>query len=444
MSKNPQRSLTFNKLPILDKTLVVLIGFLPWSIFSGIFFGNVLHISGVNFIKELLLALLAMLVGWQYYQRKLTPKFDLIDMSALSFVVILTAISLFNNLSLGHYFYGGRYDFEWIFALILLKHAAPLLSWSYARFANILFWSGWVALALWIFIRFVVGVDVLLHFGYGANLSNWTLGWQVPIYHGVEGANVQRFQGIFDGPNPAWAFLLLYIPLYAAYFLPRKTYHYLASLGGIVLIITLLYTYSRSAVLGLIVALAIVGLYHSRTLFTKHRKTLLITGTITSIIVVLSLVFFNERLSELILRKSSTDGHALRMTNGINSFLEHPLGQGLATAWPAYRYVSSEGFTQNVELQQGTNKKLEDNKIPESWHIQILMEGGIFGFAAFAAFLLLIAYKLVKYDTFLFISWTAIAIMAIFLHIYEATFVALLLAILVGIKLWSPQLNQHK
>lgn len=98
------------------------------------------------------------------------------------------------------------------------------------------------------------------------------------------------------------------------------------------LIITLLYTYSRSAVLGLIVALAIVGLYHSRTLFTKHRKTLLITGTITSIIVVLSLVFFSERLSELILRKSSTDGHALRMTNGINSFLEHPLGQGLATA----------------------------------------------------------------------------------------------------------------
>ena len=142
MSKNPQRSLTFNKLPILDKTLVVLIGFLPWSIFSGIFFGNVLHISGVNFIKELLLALLAMLVGWQYYQRKLTPKFDLIDMSALSFVVILITISLFHGLSLGHYFYGGRYDFEWIFALILLKHAAPLLSWSYARFANILFWSG--------------------------------------------------------------------------------------------------------------------------------------------------------------------------------------------------------------------------------------------------------------------------------------------------------------
>ena len=180
------------------------------------------------------------------------------------------------------------------------------------------------------------------------------------------------------------------------------------------LIITLFYTYSRSAVLGLIVALAIVGLYHSRTLFTKHRKTLLITGTITSIIVVLSLVFFNERLSELILRKSSTDGHALRMTNGINSFLEHPLGQGLATAGPAYRYVSSEGFTKKEELQQGTNKKLEDNKIPESWHIQILMEGGIFGFAAFAAFLLLIAYKLIK---------------------YEATFVALLLAILVGIKL---------
>ncbi|MFO0764350.1 MAG: O-antigen ligase family protein [Candidatus Gracilibacteria bacterium] len=444
MSKNPQRNLSFRQLPILDKILAILIGFLPWSIFSGIFFGNVLHIPGVNFIKELLLALVAALVGWQYYQRKLIPKFDLIDMSALSFVVILTAISLFNNLSLGHYFYGGRYDFEWIFALILLKHTAPLLSWSYARFMNIFFWSGGIALALGIFIRFVVGVDALLYFGYGANLSNWTLGGQIPIYHGVEGANVQRFQGIFDGPNPAGAFLLLYIPLYVAYFLPRKSYHYLASLGGIVLIITLFYTYSRSAVLGLIVASAILAIYHGKNILSKHRKTFFVIGGIVSLITLLSVGLFHDRLSELILRKSSTDGHALRMENGMRSFLEHPLGQGLATAGPAYRYVSSEGFTKKEELQQGNNKKLEDNKIPESWHIQILMEGGIFGFAAFITFLLLIAYKLIKYDTFLFVSWTSIVIMAVFLHIYEATFVALLLSIFVGLKLGHIHMNHRK
>lgn len=132
------------------------------------------------------------------------------------------------------------------------------------------------------------------------------------------------------------------------------------------------------------------------------------------------------------------------MENGMRSFLEHPLGQGLATAWPAYRYVSSEGFTKKEELQQGTNKKLEDNKIPESWHIQILMEGGVFGFLAFVAFLILIAYKLIKYDTFLFVSWTSIVIMAVFLHIYEATFVALLLSIFVGLKLGYINMNHQK
>lgn len=72
------------------------------------------------------------------------------------------------------------------------------------------------------------------------------------------------------------------------------------------------------------------------------------------------------------------------------------------------------------------------------------MEGGIFGFIAFVVFLLLIAYKLIKYDTFLFVSWTSIMIMAIFLHIYEATFVALLLSIFVGLKLGYIQMNHQK
>lgn len=72
------------------------------------------------------------------------------------------------------------------------------------------------------------------------------------------------------------------------------------------------------------------------------------------------------------------------------------------------------------------------------------MEGGIFGFIVFAAFLLMIAYKLIKYDAFLFVSWTSIAVMALFLHIYEATFVALLLAIFVGLRLGYIQMNHNK
>lgn len=208
--------------------------------------------------------------------------------------------------------------------------------------------------------------------------------------------------------------------------------------------ITLFYTYSRSAILGLMIASIIVAIYHGRTLLSKHRKTFFVIGGIVSLITLLSVGLFHDRMSELILRKSSTDGHSLRMKNGIQSFLAHPLGQGLATAGPAYRYVSSEGFVQKEELQQGTNKKLEDNKIPESWHIQILMEGGIFGFAAFAAFLVLITYRLIRDDAFLFVSWTSIVVMALFLHIYEATFVALLLAIFVGLKLGYTQMNHKK
>lgn len=36
--------------------------------------------------------------------------------------------------------------------------------------------------------------DLLLYFGYGGNPSAWDFGGAPPIFHGVDGANVRRFQ----------------------------------------------------------------------------------------------------------------------------------------------------------------------------------------------------------------------------------------------------------
>jgi hypothetical protein len=91
--------------------------------------------------------------------------------------------------------------------------------------------------------------DLLLYFGYSGNPSNWQFGSSVPIFHGVDGANVRRFQGLLDGPNTMGAFLLLYTGLLAYYFRHKKEWHFILGCVLIGFFILVLYTYSRSAAL---------------------------------------------------------------------------------------------------------------------------------------------------------------------------------------------------
>jgi hypothetical protein len=91
-----------------------------------------------------------------------------------------------------------------------------------------------------------------------------------------DGANVRRFQGIFDGPNPAGFFILLYLGLLTTYFRSAKKYYYLLSLWVCILLLVILYTYSRSAVLGLLGGGIAIALVLARTLYSHHRKLLLV------------------------------------------------------------------------------------------------------------------------------------------------------------------------
>ena len=60
-----------------------------------------------------------------------------------------------------------------------------------------------------------------------------------------------------------------------SYFRSAPKYYYLLSLWGIILAGVIFYTYSRSAVIGLVMGLLAVGLVLSRTLWLKHRTALL-------------------------------------------------------------------------------------------------------------------------------------------------------------------------
>ena len=54
------------------------------------------------------------------------------------------------------------------------------------------------------------------------------------------------------------------------------------------------------------------------------------------------------------------------------------------------------------------------------------------------AFLLVVGWRLLRVTPFMAFAWISIAIMATFLHIYEAMFVSLALALMSGLSLAYP------
>lgn len=108
---------------------------------------------------------------------------------------------------------GARFDYEFLIAFVIFRHGAVFLPWALHRYFKVALFSLGAAFLVGLLVRFVFGETILLHVGFSPYLSQWSFGQGVPIYHGVMGAGVRRFQGIWDGPNPAAIAIVMFIAL---------------------------------------------------------------------------------------------------------------------------------------------------------------------------------------------------------------------------------------
>ena len=284
-------------------------------------------------------------------------------------------------------------------------------------------------------MRFVFGETILLHLGFSGDLSNWKFGGSVPIYHGIDGANVRRFQGIFDGPNPAAFFVLVYMGLLAHLYKTKKDLYFVLSLWAAVLLVVLFYTYSRSSILGFIGGVGFLVVTQAKTIWRKYKKVLLVSIPLMAILAGAFYIKFESTFDRIILREGSSKGHFDRAITGLKRFAEKPLGSGLAEAGPAYRFM--EHPAKDEGLYEGENKTLEDYYIPESWYIQQLVEGGIIGTLLFLSLMFTIFMRLWRRSIFLAASLVGVGIMNIFLHSFESVFVSLFFFVIIGLILSS-------
>lgn len=416
-------------LPSLVKAFLV---FLPWSVLFSVFLTHKLGIPGASLIKELLLSAVIAVVALHYVQTRTRPKFDVLDVLVAAYVAWMVLSTAVNGGGFAHYAYGGRYDFEFLAAFLAFKHARPLLSGTLSSYVVPFLKSAGAAILAGVFVRFVLGEEILLHFGFSANLSNWQFGGSVPIYHGIDQANVRRFQGIFDGPNPAAFFLIVYGGLFAHYFRTRKDDAFFVGTVLSILLFLVLYTYSRSSLVGLVMGIGLAALFSAKTIWTKHRKSLAIAIPLLAVLMGAFYLRFENTIGRIVLREGSSNGHFERMYLGVERFRASPVfGEGLATSGPGYRYVVPE--LRSPDLSDERRKEIEDRSIPESWYVQQLVEGGLPALVLLAAVLFVTGFRLYAFSVPFFAAFVAACSMNLFLHTFESAYASLALFAFAGL-----------
>lgn len=402
-----------NLFTLLTKFLLII---LPFYVIIKVFFEYKLWVNYFGiYIKEFILVLLFLTLIYEYIKKKLIPKLDILDYLILWYFWYWITITLLNWLWLNSIFYWWRYDFIFFITFLIFRHWFIFLKTSKKELLRLFIFSSSISLFIWFCVKFITWEEILTFFWYNYYVSNWSFSGSVPIYHWVENSWLRRFQWLMDWPNQMAFFLIFFSSIILSTVKKKIEFHIWLIIWF--LFILLLLTYSRSALLGIFWALWVIFLINIKTIFNKYRKQFLVSLVWLTILLWVFYIVFERKINQIIFRAASTAWHFERMDAWIDKFLEKPLWHWLATSWPWYRSVYPDKISKEEEI----------NFIPESWFIQQLVEWWIIYFLLFISILWIIIKELHRKNIALFWWLIAILIMNIFLHIFEATYLSILL-----------------
>lgn len=249
-----------------------------------------------------------------------------------------------------------------------------LVTWATALRTRRLryYWQGLVifgcagVVAFGLLQAFILPHDFLRHFGYGPN----TIAPLETINHNQ---HYIRIASTLRGANPLGAYLIVPISVITMILVRsklRRNWHFALLAGAL---ITLFFSFSRSAWIGAFVSIAVVLGLSIKT--KKLRQQVLIAACVGFLALVglgialrhnshFQNVFLHTEDHSLV-KKSSNDGHLSALKSGLSDIAHHPFGDGPGTAGPASAYNPKE------------------TRIAENYFIQIGQETGLIGMFLF-------------------------------------------------------------
>ncbi|MEX2006639.1 MAG: O-antigen ligase family protein [Candidatus Saccharimonadales bacterium] len=306
-----------------------------------------------------------------------------IPLAYILFILIVAAID----------FATGRVSYKAILQGLILDLRLPgffllvLLAASVAKdklrglpWLKIIFFPAGIVTLFGLMQMFILSDNILTHIGYGPQtVTPYQLVDQNPDF--------VRVQSTLPGPNPLGAYLLLVITLSVALILTtiKKSPKLLLLVGAAAIL--LFGSYSRSAEIGTIIALAVLFGLSRKKAFARH--TVAAVGIV--LITLSSLSFFWLRDNDFIqnavfhsseVSPSQESSNAQRLEaikGGAKDIINNPLGGGVGSAGPASR--------RNLNSEP---------KISENYFVQIGQELGVAGLILFLSMLGLIIKELWK------------------------------------------------
>lgn len=201
-------------------------------------------------------------------------------------------------------------------------------------------------------LQLFLPVDVLAHIGYGKDTI-------APYLTVDKNPDYVRINSTLRGPNPLGAYVLMVLTAIAAAVLRGQAARRFWWLGALAVasVVVLWVTYSRSAVLGAILALAIVvGL----TVLRRIPRRAWIGGCVALGMIVGGLIALrdSEFVTHVVLHEnrdggsvvSSNDDHASSLVTGLERLTTQPLGAGIGSTGSASLHGSAPIIIENQYL----------------------------------------------------------------------------------------------
>lgn len=355
-----------NQLGIIDKTyvgiLLVIFGGIVVHAPLSVWLGSLLPDYELLFKswKEILMLIAGaflLIILYQKKQFKLVRDPLIVAIGVYALLHILTLFIFHNGLlpSLA----GLMIDLRYLLFFCLVYFAMRLYPSKRKIFFQVAVGGAFLVLTFALLQVFILPDDILKYIGYGKDTIS-------PYLTVDENQNFIRINSTLRGPNPLGAYAVIVFAFLASLVAngkinllinKKKWSTLLVVLLSVGAIVTLWFSYSRSAFLATMIAVATVFIivYHRR-LPKRFWATL---GVI--IVLISGAMWFvkdNNFVSNVLLHENpadindvnSNDGHLKSLTHGINSMIIQPLGAGIGSTGSASLYSDSPMVIENQYL----------------------------------------------------------------------------------------------
>lgn len=229
-------------------------------------------------------------------------------------------------------------DLRYVLYFVLVYGTVKMLPQFRHPFIIVTISGAVIVMAFALLQLFVLPKDILANIGY----SKQTIS---PYLTVDENPDYIRINSTLRGPNPLGAYAVIVMSLFAAVLIRWKTTargYALASVVGLAAGLTLSASYSRSAVIGAVVALVTIA---AIALSAKMRKRLGIVVAVGVLVVVVAIVSLRDNpfVANIVLHNDpmtgatvdSNEGHADSLVDGLSRVIQSPFGAGIGSTGSA-------------------------------------------------------------------------------------------------------------